>query len=120
MARILVVDDKLAHRRFIADVLKSEGHVVEVAENGQQALDMLDQRSFDLVTLDQQMSKMTGLECYEILRTRDRRIRVVFITVFGGEPEFAQIRREGVPILVKPLSYEQIKTATANVLRGTS
>ena len=60
--QILVVDDKLAHRRFIADVLKSEGHVVEVAENGQQALDMLDQRSFDLVTLDQQMSKMTGLE----------------------------------------------------------
>ena len=93
MARILVVDDKLAHRRFIADVLKSEGHVVEVAENGQQALDMLDQRSFDLVTLDQQMSKMTGLECYEILRTRDRRIRVVFITVFGGEPEFARLGR---------------------------
>ncbi len=68
-ARVLLVDDNDLNQQVGADLLGDAGLVVEVAENGQVALDMLQQRTaYDIVLMDMQMPVMDGL-------TATRRIR---------------------------------------------
>src|SRR5215212_5744476 len=63
---LLVVDDNKVNRILLARGLEGDGHKVETAENGKQALDMLRRDSFDLVLLDIEMPEMNG---YEVLET---------------------------------------------------
>lgn len=64
-ARLLLVDDNRVNRLLLARQLGQLGHRVEVAENGEQALQMLDSHNFDLLVLDIEMPQMDG---FEVLR----------------------------------------------------
>jgi len=64
--RLLVVDDNKVNRILLARGLESQGHLVETAENGKQALEKLRTDSFDLVLLDIEMPEMNG---YQVLET---------------------------------------------------
>ena len=61
---ILVVDDSLLNRRKLSLSLEQQGHTVTLAENGRQALDLIESSSFDLVLLDILMPQMDG---YQVL-----------------------------------------------------
>ena len=63
---LLIVDDNKVNRILLARGLESQGHRVETAENGKQALDKLRTESFDLVLLDIEMPEMNG---YQVLET---------------------------------------------------
>ena len=63
---LLVVDDNKVNRILLARGLEGDGHKVETAENGKQALDKLRTEAFDLVLLDIEMPEMNG---YEVLET---------------------------------------------------
>lgn len=115
MAKILVVDDKLPHRRLIMDILEMEQYEVVGAENGQEALKIMRKQKIDLVTLDQQMPGMSGLECYYSM---DKKIPTIFITVFGHETEFEEIKRKGIPVITKPLIPDDIVSTVKKLLRG--
>ena len=72
-ARILVVDDERSMREMLAILLKREGHEVSVAENGRAAIDLLNQRPFDLVVSDARMPDLDGLEVLRHARRSTRR-----------------------------------------------
>lgn len=59
---ILVVDDYLLNRMQLQRTLEQQGHTVALAENGRQALEMLEEGRFDLVLLDILMPEMDGFE----------------------------------------------------------
>jgi DNA-binding NtrC family response regulator len=61
MATILVVDDEMGIRELLSEILSDEGHVVEVAENAQQARDYRMQQTPDLVLLDIWMPDTDGV-----------------------------------------------------------
>jgi class 3 adenylate cyclase len=63
---LLVVDDNKVNRILLARGLESQGHKVETAENGKQALEKLRNNSFDLVLLDIEMPEMNGYQVLEI------------------------------------------------------
>ena len=65
---ILIVDDSLTARAVFQDYLQSVGHRVQEAENGRQALDLLQKQSFDLVLSDIDMPEMDGLTFLKALR----------------------------------------------------
>lgn len=67
--RILVVDDYLINRMQLKRQLEQQGHIVALAENGRQALEMLEAGSFDLVLLDILMPEMDGFEVLERLKS---------------------------------------------------
>ncbi len=76
---ILIVDDEPEIRHFIKDFLLNEGFDVTEAENGQIALNVLDQKNIDLVIVDIMMPTMDGYElCEEIRRYYD--IPVLMVT----------------------------------------
>ncbi len=63
---LLIVDDNKVNRILLARGLEGDGHKVETAENGRQALEKLRTDSFDLVLLDIEMPEMNG---YQVLET---------------------------------------------------
>ncbi len=67
-ARVLLVDDNDLNQQVGAELLSGAGLAVDVAHNGQVALDMLAQTSYDLVLMDMQMPVMDGLTATRHLR----------------------------------------------------
>ncbi|MDH4284127.1 MAG: ATP-binding protein [Gallionellaceae bacterium] len=65
---ILVADDNGTNRKIISKILEHGGHRVELAENGEEALNLLENRKFDLAILDMYMPVMGGLEAARIYR----------------------------------------------------
>ncbi|NTS77244.1 response regulator [Catenovulum sp. SM1970] len=68
--QILLVEDNEFNQELATDLLESEGLIVTLAENGQEAVDILEQQRFDLVLMDCQMPVMDGFAATEKLRER--------------------------------------------------
>lgn len=62
---VLVVDDSRVNRARISHVLRQQGHTVTMAENGQEAVNLIDIKSFDLMLLDIVMPEMDGYQVLE-------------------------------------------------------
>ena len=62
---LLVVDDNKVNRLLLSRSLEQQGHVVEMAENGLQAIEMMQNKPFDLVLLDIEMPEMDGYKVLE-------------------------------------------------------
>jgi CheY-like chemotaxis protein len=60
--RVLVVDDEKVIREILSDFLSMEGYVVRTVEDGIQALQELEQRTYNLVITDLKMPRMGGIE----------------------------------------------------------
>ncbi len=66
--RILLAEDNLVNQKLASRLLENQGHLVVVAPDGAQALQMLEKQSFDLVLMDAQMPVMDGFECTAAIR----------------------------------------------------
>jgi signal transduction histidine kinase/DNA-binding NarL/FixJ family response regulator len=69
--RILVAEDAELNRDLIIELLKKRGHVAEAVADGRQALAALEKRDFDVVLLDEEMPRMTGLQATAAIRQRE-------------------------------------------------
>jgi two-component system sensor histidine kinase RpfC len=80
---ILVADDNGTNRMIISKILGRAGHSVDLVENGEQALDILENKRYDLAIMDMHMPVLHGLEALKIYRMIDRmvpRMPIVILT----------------------------------------
>jgi chemosensory pili system protein ChpA (sensor histidine kinase/response regulator) len=68
--RILLVDDSLSVRRVVSQTLKRNGYTVTTAADGQEALDLLSEHTFDAIITDLEMPRLNGFELTEEIRRR--------------------------------------------------
>lgn len=80
MFHILVVDDDKNTRRLLKAVLEAENYTVFTAENGEDALDVMDREHIDLVVLDIMMPKMDGYAFTKTLRDGNNNLPVLMIS----------------------------------------
>jgi PAS domain S-box-containing protein len=91
--RILVAEDNPVNQELAVHLLEARGHSVSVAENGKQALSMIEKHKFDLVLMDVQMPEMGGLEATRAIRDREKtsgtHLPVIAMTAhaMGGDRE---------------------------------
>lgn len=71
MKEILVVDDNVAICEMYRDVLEEDGYSVTAANSGREALELLDNKRFDMILLDIMMDEMNGWQLLERIRERD-------------------------------------------------
>ena len=83
MARILVVDDEVSIRTLLKMELEEEGHEVLLAEDGIDALEVLEREPIDLITLDIRMPRMDGLDFLGKIREVNKDIPIVICTAYG-------------------------------------
>ena len=111
MKRVLVADDEAAVTRLIQMRLEGEGYEVDVAPNGEVALDELAKHEYDVLVTDVCMPRMNGQQLVETLR-RDERHAALRIFVLSSRPE-AEFRswteqQQGVTFLEKPVSVNAL------------
>ena len=80
LKKILVVDDEAGIRSLLYDVLSSEGFEVTLAEDGEESLDRMKGRRFDLLITDIQMPGLDGIELLKRMKKAGRRERVIVMT----------------------------------------
>ena len=80
MFHILMVDDDKNTRRLLTAVLEAENYSVSTAENGEEALAVLDKTHVDLIMLDIMMPKMDGYELTTLLRETNNDLPVLMLT----------------------------------------
>jgi len=109
-ARILVVDDERSMREMLAILLKREGHDVAVAENGRTAIELLNQRPFDLVLSDARMPDLDGLEVLRHARSINPSVIAIMVTAYGSPDLIRGVAQLGVNDYVeKPFNTEVLR-----------
>jgi two-component system, sensor histidine kinase len=112
---VLLVEDNVVNRLIGAEMLKSFGVDVVEAEDGVQALGLLEQQRVDLVLMDIQMPVMDGYEATRRARERETRLRlprvpIVALTANAFDEDAAQAMAAGMDAhLAKPYSRDQLR-----------
>ena len=78
--RLLVVDDDRAIRKLLERIARRAGFEVDGAKDGIEALEMLDQRDYDIALIDLMMPRLSGYELVQRIGTRERRPVVIVAT----------------------------------------
>ena len=78
--RILVVDDEEPMRSVVGESLRLQGYDVDEADDGDSALDLLQQQHYDLMTLDLKMPRVDGLTVLEKLRNLPHQPDVIMVS----------------------------------------
>jgi CheY-like chemotaxis protein len=114
---VLVVDDE----PFVADAVKMmlmhDGHTVETANSGKEALGLFDRGHFDLVITDYAMPAMKGDQLAAAIKTRAPNQPIVMITAYAEVLSSSGKPISGVDFLIcKPFRIEDLREAMAKVL----
>ena len=117
--QILVVDDEPAVCETIKMLLEHDGHKIQTASNGREALALLEHGRFDLVTTDLSMSEMRGDALAAAIKERLPKLPVMMISGNGAIAKDSGNTFPGVDLIInKPFLLEDLRTAIAKVLPG--
>lgn len=108
--KILIIDDEILVRNFLAETLRRKKFEVMTAENGQKALALLKDNTFDLVITDMKMPDITGIDVLRKVKELSPHSIVIIITAFGSIENAVEAMRLGAfNYLVKPFSPDTIE-----------
>ena len=117
--QVLIIDDDEVVGRSFDRVLAKQGYEVSTALSGEEALDKIEDNSYDLVFTDIKMPGMDGLEVAERIMQKCPWTPVVVITGYGNHENEAKARVLGTSGFVhKPLTPEIIESITLKALLG--
>lgn len=112
MAKIVIADDDVAVRSFVARALEMRGHVVTSVECGEDALGRLGDESYDLLITDVMMPGMDGISLSVHALERHPQLRIIVMTGYAEQQHRAAILEGQIgDILTKPFSLKEICAA---------
>lgn len=117
MARILVAEDDIAVREFVARALTNSGHEVTVADDGVRALEILSENSFDLLLSDIVMPEMDGIALALKVSKEWPGLPILLMTGYAAERQRAHNLDALIhDVIPKPFTLQQICDAATKVL----
>lgn len=114
MLRILVVDDIYTNRYLLSELIKLTGNEAIIAQNGKEAIEILEQQQIDIIFMDIEMPVMNGIETTQYIRNEMasplNAIPIIALTAHNPEIFFEDYSDVGFDELItKPYSVEKIK-----------
>lgn len=117
MTEIMVVDDDEDLRENLAEVLSGHDFTVTTAAGGEEALELLEQRPFDLILLDLVMPAMGGMEVLRRIREKTPRLPVIIFSAFATVENAVEAMRQGAQdYITKPFRLESLLASVRRTL----
>ncbi|HTL47676.1 MAG TPA: response regulator [Verrucomicrobiae bacterium] len=109
MAKVLVVDDEKFICEEFRDLMAEDGHDVDIAFNGQEALKKVAERDYHVIFLDVLLPRMEGRQIFEEIK-KIKKVPVVFMSGYlPPNKEKEALSLGALACLKKPLDLEQVK-----------
>ena len=117
MPHILVVDDELSMRELLEVLLSKEGYTVSFAENGRNAVSMIEKTDFDLLLCDIRLGDITGLEVLKAAKAQNPDAVVIMISAYTTTEAAVEAMNQGAYDFVpKPFNNEELKQTIKTAL----
>jgi len=119
--RILLVDDEIDFLEVVGEFLEDEGYEVVTAQNGQQALDILSSRTFDLLLSDINMPGMKGFELLHEAAQQYPAMRRALITAYDVRDYINMAKNYDIGNIITkttPFNFDEIGRLVRNILTG--
>src|SRR3972149_6894129 len=115
---ILLIDDEEMILDSLSAILLKAGYQVDGEKSGDEALDILKQRQYDLIITDIRMPGINGLEMVEQLKTFKPHQKILVITGYGSLETAVKAQHRGVSdYLIKPIDIKSLKNSIRRALR---
>lgn len=116
MIKILIVEDEEAIANLIRMNLVKAGYQCEIASDGEEAADDIENKTYDLILLDIMLPKLNGYEVLEYAKTMD--IPVIFLTAMGETQQKVKGLKMGAEdYIAKPFEIAELLARVETVLR---
>ena len=123
MAKVLIVEDTEGVRQTLEIMLENSGHTLDVAENGQTALERIEHGDYDVVITDIIMPEVDGNDVILALRKMAHPPKVIAISGGGMKVDKDEAlmlaRSQADTVLKKPFTHRELQDALARTLDGT-
>ena len=117
-AKILIVDDELIMRESLAGWLQRDGHTIQTAPSGEEALEKLKETHFDIMLVDIKMEGISGLEVLQHVKESDPDVAVVMITAYGSIPTAIEAMKNGAyDYMLKPFDPNELGVLIEKIIR---
>jgi signal transduction histidine kinase/CheY-like chemotaxis protein len=114
---ILVVDDDEQIREVLIDMLSIDGHNVTACQDGNSALDKINDQDYDVMITDLGMPGMSGLELAGVVHENKPEMPIAMITGWGTQINHDEVSRVGIKaVLSKPFHLKEIKTMISELI----
>jgi DNA-binding NtrC family response regulator len=114
--RILITDDDRSIRRALRDVIELEGHQVEEAEDGLDALKKIEKNAFDVLFCDLKMPQMDGLALMQELQDKGNEVQIIVMSGHGTiETAVKALKLGAYDFIEKPLNLNRILVSLKHV-----
>ena len=119
MARILVIDDERSIRNALKEILEYEKYEIDLAEDGQEGLDLLQKNEYDLILSDIKMPKMDGIDLLHKVKSENPDQSFILITGHGDvETAVMAIQKGAYDFIQKPLDLNRLLITVKNALEN--
>lgn len=120
MIRILVVEDDKNIRKLLTTILTQHGYQTRQAQNGMEALQIIEEEQIDLLVLDVMMPQLDGYQTAEKIRESNTQLPIIMVTANGQAIEKRRGFHSGTDdYLVKPIDEEEFLLRIKALLRRT-
>jgi DNA-binding NtrC family response regulator len=116
MKKILIADDTKNIRNLLVLGMKSKGYKVDEAEDGEEALQKINNNEYDLIFLDIKMPKISGTKILKAMRNKNNHTDVVIMTAYGTVKNAVECTKLGtVAYIQKPFTFERLENTLKNM-----
>jgi two-component system, OmpR family, response regulator len=118
LSKVLLIEDDRRVVRFVRRGLSAEGYAVDVAENGEDGLELCRTNEYDVIVLDRMLPDIEGMEVCESLRRERRNCLILMLTAMDSlENKVEGLQAGADDYLTKPFAFDELLARLRALLR---
>ncbi len=107
--KVLLVDDEIDFLEVMSQRMKARGLEISTVESAEQAISIIEKKSFDAVVMDFQMPGMNGMEALKIIKNNKPEMQIILLTAYATIEKTVEVIKAGaMDLLEKPADIDAL------------